>query len=47
LCTSATAASIWICAGVGLAVGGGYYLAAALGTAIAFFTLYVLKLIET
>lgn len=41
-----TAASIWICAGVGLAVGCGYFIAALMGTAIAFFTLFALKYIE-
>lgn len=41
-----TAASVWISAGIGLAVGCGFFSAALGGTAVALLTLYVLKRFE-
>ncbi len=41
-----SAASIWVSAGIGLAVGCGYMSAAITGTVIAFFTLAFLKPVE-
>lgn len=41
-----TAASLWVVAGIGLAVGAGFYFGAALGTLIVFFSLKVLNKVE-
>jgi putative Mg2+ transporter-C (MgtC) family protein len=41
-----TAASIWIVAALGLAIGGGMYLVAGVGTVLALFTLTVLNRLE-
>ncbi|WP_018084380.1 MgtC/SapB family protein [Desulfurispora thermophila] len=41
-----TAASLWVAASIGLAVGGGYYLAATLGTLLVLFALVILGTIE-
>jgi putative Mg2+ transporter-C (MgtC) family protein len=41
-----TAASLWVCAGIGLAVGAGYYLGAIVTTAIVLATLMSLGIFE-
>nr|WP_092074777.1 MgtC/SapB family protein [Dendrosporobacter quercicolus]NSL49288.1 MgtC/SapB family protein [Dendrosporobacter quercicolus DSM 1736]SDN13248.1 putative Mg2+ transporter-C (MgtC) family protein [Dendrosporobacter quercicolus] len=41
-----TAASLWVVSGVGLAVGGGYYLASVVTTLLVFITLAVLTKVE-
>ena len=41
-----TAASIWVAAGLGMAVGFGYYVTAIFSTAIVLFTLVVLRWVE-
>ncbi|MFC1566824.1 MgtC/SapB family protein [bacterium] len=41
-----TAASIWVSAGIGLAVGCGFYIGAFMATLIAFLTLGILKNVE-
>ena len=41
-----TAASIWICGGIGLAIGSGFYFAALITTVIALFSLVGIRLIE-
>jgi len=41
-----TAASLWFCAAVGLAVGGGMFIAAAIAEAVALFTLIFLEKLE-
>ena len=41
-----TAASIWICGGIGLAIGAGFYFAALITTLIALFSLVGIRLIE-
>jgi len=41
-----TAASIWVVAGIGMAVGAGMYLPAVVGTAIVLFTLFVMVRFE-
>ena len=38
-----TAASIWVCGGIGIAIGGGYYLGALVTTAIVLFSLVPLS----
>jgi putative Mg2+ transporter-C (MgtC) family protein len=42
-----TAATIWTNAAIGLAVGAGYYVLAAISTGFVIFTLYVIRMIET
>ena len=42
-----TAASVWVSAGIGLAVGSGYTSAAVITTIIVFFTLSLLKKVES
>ncbi len=42
-----TAATIWTNAAIGLAVGAGYYILAAISTSFVIFTLYVIRMIET
>lgn len=41
-----TAASLWVCAGVGLAIGGGYYLGGLVTAVIVFISLSLLSKIE-
>jgi putative Mg2+ transporter-C (MgtC) family protein len=41
-----TAASLWVCGGIGLAVGNGYYVGAVATVAIVLFTLITLGLLE-
>jgi putative Mg2+ transporter-C (MgtC) family protein len=41
-----SAASIWVCSAIGLAVGCGYIIAACVTTAIVFLTLFFLKIAE-
>lgn len=41
-----TAASLWVVAGIGLAVGGGFYLGAFTATAVVMFSLYLLANVE-
>jgi len=41
-----TAASLWVCAGIGLAVGSGYYMGGLLTAAIVIITLMSLRVIE-
>lgn len=41
-----TAASIWVCGGIGLAIGNGYYLGGCITTGIVLFTLLSLGFIE-
>jgi putative Mg2+ transporter-C (MgtC) family protein len=41
-----TAATLWVVAGIGLAVGAGFYIPAAAGTALVLFTLLILNKVE-
>jgi|HigsolmetaAR203D_1030402.scaffolds.fasta_scaffold02199_9 Uncharacterized membrane protein len=41
-----TAASLWVVAAIGLAVGAGFYLAAVVTTILALFSLFVLNIVE-
>ncbi len=41
-----TAASLWVVAGIGLAVGGGFYLGAFTATAVVVISLYILGNVE-
>lgn len=41
-----TAASLWVCAGIGLAIGNGYYFGAITTTAVVVITLFLLRFLE-